>query len=314
VAGELERTAEPSEDAVFGRHSLTLDGKIAQTLDALDGAPHLFRARGRLSVPFRVESGDLALFRTSARVRLEDVQLELPGRKVQVADLRGELPLVQEILLTRAGAERVGSGQRGLYPQLRFADHLPYLGTDDYLSVREVRVGDRAFGPIAGNVRLDRDVFAVDQLELNALGGKISGQCLIEVAGKDTSVAFRGKVTGVRPSSGDERLDANAAVTLVPYRLGLEGRVEIVRIGRDHLYDLLDLWDPYHAEVSANRVRLGLKFGYPKQVRLHFLRGFASFFVELGGLAGVVRIDEIRGIPVGPALARWLAPILEKDR
>ena len=30
----------------------------------------------------------------------------------------------------------------------------------------------------------------------------------------------------------------------------------------------------------------GLTFGYPKQVRLHFLHGFASLGVELGGLAG----------------------------
>ena len=164
-------------------------------------------------------------------------------------------------------------------------------------------------------MRLDRDVLAVDQLEMNALGGKITGQTTIEVRGPDTRIAFRGKVTGVRPSSGKasgDRLDANAAVTIVPYKLGLEGRVEIVQIGRAHLLDLLDLWDPYHADVSANRVRLGLKFGYPKQVRLKFLHGFASLAVELGGIASVVRIDEIQGIPIGPALARYLSPVLEK--
>jgi translocation and assembly module TamB len=60
-----------------------------------------------------------------------------------------------------------------------------------------------------------------------------------------------------------------------------------------------------------NRVRLGLKVGYPKQVRLSFQHGFAGLAVELGGLAAAVRIDEIRGIPLGPALSRWLAPVLE---
>jgi hypothetical protein len=58
-------------------------------------------------------------------------------------------------------------------------------------------------------------------------------------------------------------------------------------------------------------VRLALAAGYPKQVRLGFASGFASLAIELGGLAGVVRIDELRGIPIGPALAHWLAPILE---
>jgi hypothetical protein len=123
----------------------------------------------------------------------------------------------------------------------------------------------------------------------------------------------------VRPSAprsgqgpdGDP-LDANLAITLAPYRYGLEGRAEIVRIGRDHLRALLDVSDPYHADVAANRVRLALGVGYPKQVRLHFASGFASLAIELGGLAGVVRIDEMRGIPIGPALAHWLAPILEQ--
>jgi hypothetical protein len=238
--------------------------------------------------------------------------VELPGSKIAVRDMNGELPILEEVVMGPNGAEMVGRGELGVYPQLRFSDHQPFLGTADYLSIAEISVGDKRMGPLAGNVRLDHDVLALDQLELAALGGKITGQCQIEARGPDTRVTFRGKVTGIKPSSGDDRLDANAALTLLPYRMGLEGRVEIVTIGRRHLLDLLDVWDPYHADVSANRVRLGLKLGYPKQVRLKFLHGFASLAVELGGLAGVVRIDEIRGIPIGPALSRYLAPVLEK--
>jgi translocation and assembly module TamB len=311
--GQLDRRAVAAADAVPGRRSLTLDGKLDQSLGELDGAPDVLRARGRISVPFTVESGDLALFRTTAVVHLDDVTVELPGKKLRVVGARGQIPVVQELVRGPAGLAPVGRGERGLYPQLRFSDQQPFLGVEDYLTVAELHVGDASYGPLAGNVRLDRDVLALDQLELSALGGTITGQCLVEVGGRDTRLSFRGKVTGLHPSSGDDVLDANAALTLVPYRLGLEGRVEIVRIGKQHLYDLLDLYDPYGADVSANRVRLGLKFGYPKQVRLHFLHGFASLAVDLGGLAGAVRIDEIQGIPIGPALARWLAPVLEES-
>ena len=61
----------------------------------------------------------------------------------------------------------------------------------------------------------------------------------------------------------------------------------------------------------SSRVRLALLAGYPRQVRLSFDSGFAGLDIELGGLAGVVRIDEVRGLPIGPALAHWLTPILE---
>jgi hypothetical protein len=64
--------------------------------------------------------------------------------------------------------------------------------------------------------------------------------------------------------------------------------------------------------VAVNRVRLALLAGYPKQVRLQFASGFAALGIELGGLAGLVRIDELRGLPIGPALARYLAPVLER--
>jgi translocation and assembly module TamB len=173
---------------------------------------------------------------------------------------------------------------------------------------------------VAGNARVDHDIVALDQLELNALDGKITGQLLAELRGLDTQLVFRGKLTGLRApapgkasAAGRDPFDANIAIELAPYRYGLEGRAEFVRIGRDHLRALLDVWDPYHADVAANRVRLALLAGYPKQVRLHFASGFATLGIELGGLAGVARIDELRGLPIGPALARYLAPVLEPD-
>lgn len=321
VAGDLERNVATSRlgaaSGIISRNSLSLDGRLEQSLDGMAAAPKTLQARGRISMPFRIESGDLSLFRTSARVTLDNVDLDLPAAKVRLVKVNGELPVVQEFVITAAGIERVGQGERGLFSQLRFPDYKPFTAAGDYLSIGEISVRGASFGPLAGNARVDRDVVALDQLELSALGGKITGQCLAELRGPDTRLAFRGKLTGLQPSinvgaaSGD-KLDANAAITITPYRYGLDGRTEIVRIGRDHLRALLNLWDPFGSDVAANRVRLALKVGYPEQVRLHFASGFASLAIELGGLAGVVRIDEIRGIPIGPALAHFLAPFLEQ--
>jgi translocation and assembly module TamB len=263
-------------------------------------------------VPFRVESGDLQLFHARAVLKLAGVSVALPQDQMSISGVDGELPVVEEIVMGPEGAQMVGHGERGIYPQQRFSDQQPFLGNANFLSIAAVQVGEVGFGPAAANARVDRDVISLDQMEVTALDGKITGQCLVELRGKDTSVAFRGKVTGIRPGRGDrDRLDAHAALTMSPYRLKLDGRVEIVRIAKGHLLKLLDAWDPYHADVAANRVRLGLNLGYPKQVRLHFLHGFASMAIQLGGLAGAVRIDEISGIPIGPAMARFLAPVLE---
>jgi hypothetical protein len=87
LSGELDQRAEPGADAVVGRQSLALDGRIEQSLDALTGAPDRLRARGKVSVPFRVESGDLQLFQTSATLNLDGVSVELPADGIAVSDV-----------------------------------------------------------------------------------------------------------------------------------------------------------------------------------------------------------------------------------
>ncbi len=318
VAGDVERGDIATARGIVGRSSLALEGTLAQELDRLDAAPGRLKARGKVSVPFRVESGDLSLFRATASIALEHAGVELPASRAQLTEVNGEVPIVEEVVVGTGGVVQVGQGEHGPFSQLRFPDYRPFAGGADYLSIGEIAVRDQKLGPVAGNVRVDRDVIAIDQLEMMALDGKISGQVLAELRGVDTRLAFRGKLTGLRvPAPGaagrDDRdpLDANVAIALTPYRDGLEGRAELVRIGRDHLRALLDLWDPYRADAAANRVRLALLAGYPRQVRLAFESGFAGLDIELGGLAGVARIDEVRGLPIGPALAHWLTPILE---
>ncbi|HSS02468.1 MAG TPA: hypothetical protein VLM79_35655, partial [Kofleriaceae bacterium] len=318
LQGNLERGHTTPTAGVVARNSLALEGTLVQGLDRLAAAPGTLAARGQIRVPLRIESGDLTLFRTSARIGLDHVAVDLPAAKVRLTDINGELPVVQEIVLGPDGVQRVGQGEHGPFSQLRFPDYRPFAGDADYLSIGGIDVNGMAFGPVAGNARVDHDIAALDQLELNALDGKITGQLLAELRGLDTRLVFRGKLTGLRApapgktgADGREPLDANLAIALTPYRYGLEGRAELVRIGRDHLRALLDVWDPYRADVAVNRVRLALLAGYPKQVRLQFASGFAALAIELGGLAGLVRIDELRGLPIGPALARYLAPVLE---
>ena len=76
----------------------------------------------------------------------------------------------------------------------------------------------------------------------------------------------------------------------------------------------MNLWDPYAEDAQSNRLRTLLKLGYPKHVKMLFLHGFLDVGVELGGLGGLVQIDELRGIALGPVFQRWLDPLLEPLR
>jgi hypothetical protein len=68
--------------------------------------------------------------------------------------------------------------------------------------------------------------------------------------------------------------------------------------------------DPFHESANANRVRQGLALGYPKFVRFALHDGAVDTKVELGGIARLVRIDEIKAVPLGPILQKYVASAL----
>lgn len=298
---EARKALAKVRDWIPGRRNLLIEGQLVQKLGAV-----LEKSSGSVTVPFRVESGNLSYVRATAGMRFEDVSVSTANGSVE--GLNGFVPVTQDFLLDEKGVQPVFGATTSPWARLRFADQQPFTSGSPFVTARKVSsaaTGD--LGPLAGNVRIDRNLVAIDQLEAELpRGGKVTGQVLIDYEGDATQVGFRGAVTGLVTEGSDERLDANCALTLRPFERLLDGRIELVRLGRSHLLKLLDLYDPYQANVAANKMRLALKIGYPKRVRLGFENGFASLAVELGGVAGLVRIDEIRGTPVGPVLERYL--------
>ena len=136
-------------------------------------------------------------------------------------------------------------------------------------------------------------------------GGSITGQCGVDWDGPRSSVELHVRASGVQSTHG-EPFDGNIEVAVSAADRTVEGRAEILRIGERHLLDLLDLQDPQHVDPAMNRVRTALGFGYPDSLRLVFDHGFASAHLELGGLARLVSIGELRGIPMGPIIDKML--------
>lgn len=300
--------------AIPGRQALTLSGTLRQDLGRVSLGPNSPRLRGRVAVPFQVESGDLSAFLVGLRAELDDVHvaLGLPGAGIAVQGLTGRVPVLVELALLPGGGVRVLEGPaKNLYSRTRFLDVHPFLRGEHFLSIDKVWLKDDAIGPIAGNLRVERDSLALDQLQLGLLGGNVTGQLVVDYRNGKPRVLFRGNATGLRPGKdGKEVLDANAALVFSPDPLLLEGRMQIVRMSRQHLFAMLDIIDPFHEDPDFNKVRLGLRVGHPEFLRLRMKDGFLDVKIDLGGAANVIRIDEIRGIALGPLLNLYVAPVL----
>lgn len=294
-----------------GRQALTMTGVWHQELAPVrlgEDAPEM---RGRVSLPFRIESGDLSAFLIKAQAKMNNVFVAMPDEDIEVAGLSGDVPLVADIALLPDGTVQLLSGPgANLYSRTRFLDVHPFLHDDHYLTVDRVTYAGEKLGPIAGNLRIERDTIALDQLEMGYRGGSVTGQVLVDYQGGKPSMQFRGTVTGIRPRKGGGQLDANAALSFVPSKLALEGRMQIVRLDKRHLREILDILDPYRQDADFNKIRLALKVGYPKYVRLRMQDGFMSVSIKLGGVSRIVRLGQLRGIALEPLLQLYVVPYL----
>jgi translocation and assembly module TamB len=199
---------------------------------------------------------------------------------------------------------------RNIFARVRFHDIQPFLSRGNLLQLQRVVWKDIKAGPIAGNIELHRNVFAINKLKMHLGDGSVTGQLVFDYRPGAERVKFRGNVTGVRLGQSRERVDANAAVTFCPSRLELDGRMQVLRLSERQMLEMLHVLDPFGEDASFNRVRRAMAFGHPQSVRIALSEGLLSMKVELGGLGALMSLDEVRGVPLGPFMSRHVAPRL----
>ncbi|AGC43816.1 hypothetical protein MYSTI_02500 [Myxococcus stipitatus DSM 14675] len=286
------------------RRRLALRGELAQDLSKL-ARPDQLESSGKVSVEFRVASPDLVVFRTFSSLLLQNVNVRLPEKGIAVEGLEGNVPLTENIEFVDGQLRLTSDVNMNPYPMLRFADQHPLLERSGFVSATRITTPQLSIAPMAGNLAINQNLVSMTQLEMGVRGGRITGQWLLDWQGRHSTLEARVRATGVQSSRG-EPFDGNAAVVISAKDRSVNGRAEILRIGNRHLLDLLDLEDPRQVDPATNRVRYALRLGYPEHVRVNFNHGFGSLSITMGGLARLVSIDEIRGIPMGPIVDQLL--------
>jgi hypothetical protein len=296
-------------DMADGRHSLSLNTSLTQDLAHLSKIPERFKGKGTLSVDANITSPDFTHYRVRSTVKGEEVSASLARAGIAVDRANGEVPITVSLVAGDSGVALEGSDKQSPYSMLRFADQHPLLSRNGFLSIGRLETPMVSIAPLVGNLAIEQNVISLRQFEMGLRGGTVTGQCGIDWEGPRSTLELHVRASGVQSSHG-EPFDGNIAVVVSAADRTIDGRAEILRIGPRHLLDLLDLQDPLHVDAAMNRIRTALSFGYPQSLRLLFDHGFASAHLELGGLARLISISEIRGIPMGPIVDKVLAPAL----
>lgn len=295
---------------VVGRESAYLRGVLTADLAALTSSVEGIGAKGTVRAPLVIAAGDRSVVRVDGTVELRGVSVDWGSGRVEGVD--GRVPVDEELRIDGDRVRLVPLAANA-FSRERFEDQQPLVAGASFLRVKRLVLGEEILGPLGASVRVERNTLALERLELAAFGGSVGGRVFVDLRGLDTRVDFRGDVTGLALAADKKPLDAHVAVRLKPWRRALEGRVDVARTSPDQMRLMLDVYDPYQENVSANRARQALVLGYPKSMRMRFQDGLASVAIDLGGLGAAVRIDEIRGVPIAPMLEKSLLPKLPKE-
>jgi translocation and assembly module TamB len=293
------------------RRRLSMKGQLKQDLAKLWTVQNDFSGKGDVTLDMRIESSDLRVLKTMASVHIADATVRVPKSQLEVDDINGEVPIVADIVLGGKrgfGLLRNTSGNR--YSELRFADQHPLLSRRSFISIGRIESPLVSIAPFAGNLQIEQNVVSVSQLELGVRQGRVTGQCTAVLDPEDpknTTATARIRATGVMSSHG-EPFDGNAAVVVHVRQRSLDGRLEVLRIGPQHLNDLLDMQDPHHTDTTINRIRQGLGLGYPEHVHVTFDHGFYGAIISLGGLAKLATQRlEMKNQSLGPIIDKAFA-------
>lgn len=294
------------------RRSLSLRGLLDQDLGKVWTDQKVFTGRGHLTVDAHVESGDLTRFHTVTALRVLNGDFALPAQRIKVVDLDCEIPVAADVRLGAGGAKLIHDIPVNNYSELRFADQHPLITRRSFFTATRIETPWVDITPLAGNLVIDNNTASLSQVELGVRQGRVTGRATVVLDGKDTTAELNVRASGVR-STHNEPFDGNAALAVSARTRSIDGRMEVLRMGRRHLLDVLDLVDPPRTDAAINRVRRVLILGYPDHVRVSLNRGFASAKIKFGGIARLFKIDEIKGIPLGPIVDRVLAPLFAHD-
>ncbi len=312
AAGGTVLTLQGGVDRGTLKRRLSLQGELQQDVARVWSDPETFEGRGRLDVTFRVESPDFTIFRTQAAVRLGDIHARFPQRGVSIESLDGEIPISADVASDSDGLTLLRRSEANPFSTYRVADQHPFLSRSSFIAAQGVKTPMVSIAAMAGNLRVEQNFISFTQFEMEMRGGQVTGEWVLDWNGLDSVLRARVRATGVESSQG-EPFDGSASFVVSAAERGVDGRIDILRIGSNHLRDMLDLQDPQRLDPATNRIRFALNFGHPDGVRVELRHGFARMKVTLGGLASLLTIGDLRGIPTGPIIDKALAPFMKRE-
>ncbi len=311
---DLAATGEASLDG----NNAQLDGTLTTTLrhDLLIN-PY-FGGTGSATVPWHLVLLDGRQLSIDGETRFDS--LDITTKHFQLQGLDGRMNIAEELIWTGEQLKFRYLKNPDPFQRVDFTRVQPFLEDRDNLRADVISLDGKAFGPALASIDIKQNVVHLQQLDVDLFGGHLTGQLYLDARPGAWKIGLLSRITQLDPrqllpqgrkSKADILAPLNMR-TAVEFDIGqrlLQGRIDITKISREQLFQLLEIIDPDYQNEQLAPLRSALRLAFPQRLSIDMRQGLLDMEVAISALGQPLRI---RGLPLTPLIQHFAGVALEQ--
>lgn len=284
-----------------------MESKLEIKLDHQFSDKPDYSVQGTIELPLQISSIDAKQFSVEGDMKFTRFNLTLGPNAVKGLD--GQLRIEEELLWD---GETLGF--RYLIPADPF-QRVDYSRVQPYLNSHTLRfdsvvASDLESGQGLAGISLKQNLFRLQPFDLDLFGGHISGQLYFDATPKAWQFGFLSRMNDVdlrqllpadSPLQSDQLspVSARAAITFDIQQRLMEGQIDVTKIDRAQLLQMLEIIDPDYEDPQLATVRSALRVAYPQWIKINMQSGLMDLQVKVSALPTPI---NVRNLPLTPLI------------
>lgn len=295
-----------------------LEGTLTTTLrqDLLTN-PY-FGGAGSANFPWHLVLLDGSQLSVDGETRFDN--LDITTKAFQLQGLDGRMNIEEELLWDGAQLKFRYLENPDPFQRVDFTRIQPFLEDRDNLRAARISIDNKAFGPVLASFNIKQNIIQLQQLDADLFGGHLTGQLYFDAHPGDWKIGLLSRITQLDPRRLLPRGHKSKADTLAPLNMRtavefhlrqrlLQGKIDITKISREQLFQLLEIIDPDYQNEQLAALRSALRVAFPQRLSIEMRQGLLDMEVTVSALAQPLRI---RGLPLTPLIQHFGGVALEQ--
>ncbi len=287
--------------ALKGVNKLKLDGIKAKNINT----------SGKMNLPWEVKILAKDKIKFSSQLEFDD--LNIVSDEFAIEGLNGRVEISEDLSLADGGVEFKYLKGRDPFIRVDYSQLEPYLLDDGALEFSLLRSPSASIGPFIGSVHIEQNLLNVSYFTMKLFDGMQTGKMYFNFNNEDLKFGLLSRVSALNMGAlsnkkkDEHRVSMRTALEFDMRKSLLEGQVDIIEIGKEQLFDILDFLDPDHVNEKFEPLRTALSLSYPEYVGVRMNNGFMDLSVKINTLATDI---NIRAIPLSPIIQQNIGSTL----